>query len=99
MHDIKTIKADPDAFKAALARRGDDTDVDALIAMDERRVANTVAMNEAQAKQKQVSGRIGKAKAAGDEAAARAGGKRGGGAALGAPAMTAAFLPASRGSA
>lgn len=72
MHDIKAIKADPEAFKAAMARRGDDTDIDAIIAMDDARVANTVAMNEAQASQKQVSKKIGQAKGQGDEAAAQA---------------------------
>ena len=74
MHDLRDIRRDVDAFKAKLARRGGDfsSDVDEIVALDEARVANTQAMNDAQAAQKQVSKRIGQAKAQGDEAGAEA---------------------------
>ena len=72
MNDIKAIKAAPGAFDRAMERRGETVRAADLLALDEARVANTVAMNEAQASQKQVSKRIGQAKGQGDEAGAQA---------------------------
>ncbi|ADM08298.1 seryl-tRNA synthetase [Parvularcula bermudensis HTCC2503] len=72
MHDIRAIKDDPDGFDAAMSRRGVAIKAADLIALDERRVANTKAMNEAQAAQKQASKAIGQAMGAGDQAKAEA---------------------------
>jgi seryl-tRNA synthetase len=42
MHDLKALRADPDAFAAGLARRGISDAADALLAADaERRAAET----------------------------------------------------------
>jgi seryl-tRNA synthetase len=72
MHDIRAIKDDPERFDAAMSRRGADIRAAELIALDDRRVANTKAMNDAQAEQKAASKQIGAAKASGDEAKAEA---------------------------
>ncbi|MEM9838210.1 MAG: serine--tRNA ligase [Pseudomonadota bacterium] len=72
MHDIRAIKDDPEAFDAAMVRRGSDVRASSLLAIDAERVATVKAMNDAQAEQKQVSKKIGAAKGAGDEAAAQA---------------------------
>lgn len=72
MHDIRAIKENPDRFDTDMKRRGAGYSAAELIALDDRRVANTVAMNEAQAAQKAASKKIGAAKASGDEAAAQA---------------------------
>lgn len=72
MHDIRAIKDDPEAFDAAMKRRGAEVRASDLIALDEKRASTVKAMNDAQAEQKQVSRKIGAAKASGDEAAAQA---------------------------
>ncbi|WP_031549859.1 serine--tRNA ligase [Parvularcula oceani] len=72
MHDIRAIKSDPEAFDAAMKRRGAEYRASDLIALDEQRVANTQAMNAAQSEQKSKSKLIGQAKAKGDEEAAKA---------------------------
>lgn len=72
MHDIRAIKENPALFDLAMERRGASYRAADLIAIDEERIANTRAMNEAQAAQKSVSKKIGAAKASGDEAAAQA---------------------------
>lgn len=72
MHDIRAIKDNPEAFDAAMVRRGSDVRASSLLAIDEERVAAVKAMNDAQAEQKQASKKIGAAKASGDEAAAKA---------------------------
>ncbi|MEM7739653.1 MAG: serine--tRNA ligase [Pseudomonadota bacterium] len=72
MHDIRAIKDDPNAFDAAMKRRGSDVRAASLLAIDDERVATVKAMNDAQAEQKSVSKKIGAAKASGDEAAAQA---------------------------
>jgi seryl-tRNA synthetase len=72
MHDIRWIKENMQAFDAAMIKRRADYRAAPLIALDEERVANTRAMNDAQAAQKAKSKEIGKAKASGDEAAAEA---------------------------
>jgi len=40
MHDIRLIRDNPDAFDAALARRGDDPRSAEILAIDESRRAN-----------------------------------------------------------
>ncbi|RFB04686.1 serine--tRNA ligase [Parvularcula marina] len=72
MHDIRAIKDAPEKFDAAMAKRGAEIRAAELIALDEKRVANTKAMNDAQAAQKAASKKIGAAKASGDEVAAQA---------------------------
>ena len=69
MHDIRWIRDNPDAFDAALARRGLAPESASLIALDSRR---REAQTEAQALQSErnaLSKEIGKAKAEGWEAA------------------------------
>lgn len=70
MHDIRAIKDNPETFNDSMARRGAEVRADALIALDQQRVENTKAMNDAQAAQKAASKKIGAAKASGDEEAA-----------------------------
>ncbi|WOI52368.1 serine--tRNA ligase [Parvularcula sp. LCG005] len=72
MHDIRAIKENPERFDRDMERRGASYRAAELIAIDADRVANTKAMNDAQAEQKQASKKIGAAKASGDEAAAQA---------------------------
>ncbi|GGY51377.1 serine--tRNA ligase [Parvularcula lutaonensis] len=72
MHDLRAIKDDPEAFDAAMRRRGAEYRAADILAIDEKRVSTVKAMNDAQAEQKQVSKKIGAAKASGDEAAAQA---------------------------
>lgn len=68
MHDIRTIRDTPDAFDAALARRGDDPMSAALLEIDASRRAKIQAAEEAQAEQNKASKQVGAAKASGDEA-------------------------------
>ena len=72
MHDLKALRADPDAFAAGLARRGISDAADALLAADaERRAAETKAQ-EALARRNAASKEIGAAMAAKDGAKAEA---------------------------
>jgi seryl-tRNA synthetase len=72
MHDLKALRADPDAFAAGLARRGISDAADALLAADaERRAAETKAQ-EALARRNAASKEIGAAMAANDGAKADA---------------------------
>ena len=68
MHDIRAIRQAPDAFDAALARRGDAPLSSEILAIDEARRAKIAAAETAQAEQNQASKKVGAAKAAGDEA-------------------------------
>ena len=70
MHDIRLIRDDPDAFDAALARRGLSPASAGLIQLDERRRALTTELQTAQARRNEASKAIGQAKAARDEAQA-----------------------------
>ena len=72
MHDIRAIKADPAAFDRAMTRRDAGTCAADLLALDEARVANTQAMNEAQSQQKAISKRIGALMGQGDRDGAEA---------------------------
>lgn len=68
MHDIKSIRAHPDAFDQGLARRGDAPAAAMLLQMDEARRAKILAAETAQADQNAAAKQVGAAKAKGDEA-------------------------------
>jgi seryl-tRNA synthetase len=70
MHDIKSIRDNPLAFDAALARRGLRPLSASLLAIDERRRAAILASEQAQARRNAASKEIGEAKKAKDEARA-----------------------------
>jgi len=74
MHDIKAIRDNPDAFDAALTRRGSQHAGTAsrLIALDETRRTAILALEQAQARRNAASKEIGEAKKAKDEARANA---------------------------
>ena len=67
MHDIRAIRKDPDAFDAALARRGDAPVAAGLLAVDAERRARIAAAEAAQAEQNRASKEVGAARARGDE--------------------------------
>ena len=68
MHDIRLIRQDPNAFDAALARRGLSPVATDLIAIDERRRHEIQQLEQAQAQRNEASRQIGQAKAKGDAA-------------------------------
>ncbi|MFD1342480.1 serine--tRNA ligase [Litorisediminicola beolgyonensis] len=68
MHDIRAIRDNPQAFDAALTRRGGDAVSLELLALDEARRASIHAAETAQAEQNRASKEVGQAKAKGDEA-------------------------------
>ncbi|MBN9006453.1 MAG: serine--tRNA ligase [Rhizobiales bacterium] len=70
MHDIKAIRDNPQAFDAALARRGLSPLSPSLLAIDEKRRAAILASEQAQARRNAASKEIGDAKKAKDEARA-----------------------------
>src|SRR4030088_3183745 len=70
MHDIKWIRENPDAFDAALKRRGLEPLSAALLAIDEKRRAAIMASEQAQARRNSASKEIGDAKKARDDARA-----------------------------
>lgn len=70
MHDIKSIRDNPQAFDAGLARRGLKPMSASLLAIDERRRASILASEQAQARRNAASKEIGDAKKAEDEARA-----------------------------
>ncbi|CCE06012.1 Seryl-tRNA synthetase (Serine--tRNA ligase) [Bradyrhizobium sp. STM 3843] len=72
MHDIKSIRDNPQAFDAALVRRGLMPLSAQLLAVDERRRAAILASEQAQARRNAASKEIGEAKKAKDEARASA---------------------------
>jgi seryl-tRNA synthetase len=72
MHDIKSIRDNPDAFDAALKRRGLEPQSSRLIAIDEQRRTAILASEQAQARRNSASKEIGDAKKAKDEARAAA---------------------------
>ncbi|MFU8883231.1 MAG: serine--tRNA ligase [Rhodobacterales bacterium] len=69
MHDIRAIRDNPQAFDAALARRGAPAMSAQVLALDEARRARITAAETAQAEQNRASKDVGAAKAKGDEAA------------------------------
>jgi seryl-tRNA synthetase len=70
MHDIKWIRDNPDAFDAALKRRGLEPLSASLLAIDETRRAAIMASEQAQARRNSASKEIGDAKKAKDDARA-----------------------------
>ncbi|WP_284263996.1 serine--tRNA ligase [Roseicyclus amphidinii] len=68
MHDIRAIRETPDAFDAALARRGLDPLSPAILALDEARRACISRAEAALAERNAASKDVGAAKARGDEA-------------------------------
>jgi seryl-tRNA synthetase len=71
MHDIRAIRDNPDAFDAALARRGLAAEAKRLIALDEQRRAKILALETAQARRNSASKEIGEAKKNKDEGRAK----------------------------
>jgi seryl-tRNA synthetase len=67
MHDIKTIRDNPTAFDAALARRGVSSMSSSILEIDAARRASILAAETAQADQNKASNSVGAAKASGDE--------------------------------
>jgi len=68
MLDLKLIRSDPERVKQALARRGAAAQVDALLALDQRRRELLPRIEGAQAERKTISKQIGEAKQRGEEA-------------------------------
>ncbi|MGI9407564.1 MAG: serine--tRNA ligase [Hyphomicrobiaceae bacterium] len=71
MFDIKLIRDDPQAFDAALARRGLDPQSPAILDSDERRRAHVAHLQDLQGRRNAASKEIGKAKASGDDTTAQ----------------------------
>ncbi len=72
MHDIKSIRDNPQAFDAGLKRRGLAPMSASLLAIDERRRAAILKSEQAQARRNAASKEIGDAKKARDDARAAA---------------------------
>jgi seryl-tRNA synthetase len=72
MHDLKALRADPDAFEAALARRGAGSAAAPLLAADAALRQVQTALQAALARRNEASKAIGAARAARDEAGAAA---------------------------
>src|SRR6476659_7959904 len=70
MHDIKWIRDNPQAFDAALKRRGLEPQSPSLLAIDEKRRAAIFKSEQAQARRNAASKEIGDAKKAKDDARA-----------------------------
>ena len=68
MHDIKAIRENPEAFDAALARRGVSLMSSSILEIDTARRSSILAAETAQADQNKASKSVGTAKANGDEA-------------------------------
>ena len=66
MHDLRALRADPDGFDTALARRGLPAAAAALLERDERRRAALTALQALQARRNALSREIGQARRAGD---------------------------------
>jgi seryl-tRNA synthetase len=67
MLDLRLIRRDPDAVRAALARRGDDGPLDEVLDLDEDWRAATAAAERLRAEQKAASDGIAAAKRAGED--------------------------------
>ena len=71
MLDLKRIRSEPDAARAALARRGAGEALDELLALDARRRELLPGLEEKQARRNAVSDEIAEAKRAGEDAEER----------------------------
>ncbi len=69
MHDLRALRADPDGFDAALARRGLPAAASLLLKQDEDRRACLTRLQELQASRNALSREIGQAKRAGTDTA------------------------------
>lgn len=67
MHDIRLIRTDPEAFDAALARRGAAPVATQLVELDAQKRAHQTSFDEQKAALNQMSKAIGQAKASGDD--------------------------------
>ncbi len=72
MHDLKYIRENPEAFDAALKRRGAEAASALILALDEKRRAGQTEMQAAQARRNEASKAIGAAMGKGDTATAEA---------------------------
>ncbi len=70
MLDIKRIRTETEAVKAALARRKENVDIDAVLALDEKRRALLFEAEQLKARQNEVSREIPKMKKAGEDTTA-----------------------------
>jgi seryl-tRNA synthetase len=68
MLDLRLIRRDPDAVRAALARRGDDGRLDEVLDLDADWRAATASAERLRAEQKTASDAIAEAKRAGEDA-------------------------------
>ena len=69
MHDLRALRADPDGFDAALARRGLPAAASLLLKQDEDRRACLTRLQELQSRRNALSREIGQAKRAGTDTA------------------------------
>ena len=67
MHDIRLIRAEPDAFDAAMARRKLEPQADGIILIDEQRRTALTALQQLQAEKKKLSDSFGKARRNGED--------------------------------
>ena len=72
MHDIRLIRDDPQAFDAAMARRGLAPLANSILELDEARRALTTQLQEAQSRRNEASKAIGQAMGKGDTETAEA---------------------------
>jgi seryl-tRNA synthetase len=72
MHDLKSIRENPAAFDAALARRGAAAVAEQIVALDERRRAVLTKVQDGNARRNEASKAIGAAMGKGDTATAEA---------------------------
>jgi seryl-tRNA synthetase len=70
MHDLRALRADPAAFDAALARRGDEPVAATIVRLDEDRRAAVTALQDKQARRKTLSKEIGTLRRTGADSAA-----------------------------
>ena len=72
MHDIATIRANPEAFDAAMMRRGGEPVADRIVALDARKREAQTRVQEAQNRRNEASKAIGQAMGQGDKDKAEA---------------------------
>ncbi|WEQ53484.1 serine--tRNA ligase [Komagataeibacter oboediens] len=70
MHDLRALRADPDGFDADLKRRGEPAVAQALLLLDHDRRAAETALQELQARRKQISKEIGMMRKSGADSSA-----------------------------
>ena len=72
MHDIAYIRANPEAFDAAMTRRGADPVADRIVALDAKKREAQTRVQEAQSRRNEASKAIGQAMGQGDKDKAEA---------------------------